>query len=219
MMSLKWCSQLFFGNDFSWVCRKLWLFIPYRWLFAFPVLLPYLLVVFLCSRPIFCISRFFTLTAPRIFVLSTFSFSVAPGLSLALLIAFFHLDAIFLLRHIYPLFSYGLASFFAFLVFFMSFKGTGLRDIIPIFGQKCTVLAIKTSPGFCFFKMFLWLDLICDFWRCLGENVLGGITYTCIRYISTEFLCGPRCSLLVHCLNFWFLLVHCLCSNIFFRIA
>ncbi len=39
-------------------------------------------------------------------------------------------------------------------------------------------------------------------WKHLGER-------TNIGEISSEFLCGPRCFLLVRCQNTWFLLVYC----------
>ncbi len=96
------------------------------------------------------------------------------------------------------------------------FKGTGLQDRIQIFGQKWTDL-VKINKNFPWFLNYRNAPLM----RCPSLPFLtrfrwqhiGGILF--IGDISTEILCGPRCFLLVHCINFWFFVVHC--SNGFGR--
>ncbi len=49
-----------------------------------------------------------------------------------------------------------------------------------------------------------------------GEHI-GELTF--VEDISIEFLCGPRCFPVVHCLNSLFLLVHYSISNVFLKVA
>jgi hypothetical protein len=78
-------------------------------------------------------------------------------------------------------------------------KGTGSRDRIQIFGQKFTVLLGNKNHSWfshCQNAPMVRCRKIAIFPRGLGEN-MGEITF--IGEIPTEFFCGPRSFLLVHC--------------------
>jgi hypothetical protein len=89
---------------------------------------------------------------------------------------------------------------------------------IQIFGRKRTVLAV--NKYLCWLLNFQNVPMmrcrLCYFLCGLGENIFGEVTI--IGDISKEFLCSPRCFLLVHCVNSWFLLVYCSSSRVFFKI-
>jgi len=83
-------------------------------------------------------------------------------------------------------------------------------------GQKWTFLVInKNLSLFSNFQITLLMWWSHCHFPCVKQ--VGELIF--IGEISTSFLCGPRCFRLLHCLNFWFLFVHCSSSNIFFNIV